>query len=303
VGGGWPPAGTLGPAGAPAPPTASPAPAPRARRDVLLWRIYGEECDNYMMLQGHKNAVTELRWTGDGETIVTASSDKTARAWDAQTGAQKKKMGEHEGYVNSCDVARRGNDLVVTGADDGAAKVWDLRQRRSVATFAGPYPVLSAAFSADSDMVCAAGLDGAVRVFDLRRQELWMELLGHHEPVTGLAVSPDGNFLLSNAMDNSLRVWDLRPYAPANRCVKVFAGHVHSFEQNLLRCAWSPDGAQVSCGSADGMVNVWDAASRRLLYKLPGHKGSVNDVVFHPKEPLCASASSDKTVYLGELSL
>lgn len=37
-----------------------------------------------MMIQGHRNAVTELRWTGDGERIVTASSDKTARVWDAQ---------------------------------------------------------------------------------------------------------------------------------------------------------------------------------------------------------------------------
>ena len=37
----------------------------------------------------------------------------------------------------------------------------------------------------------------------------------------------------------------MRPYAPANRCTKVFAGHVHTFEKNLLRCDWSPDGAKV----------------------------------------------------------
>ena len=111
------------------------------------------------------------------------------------------------------------------------AQVWDLRQRRSVATFQSQYAVMAVAFSDAGDMVCAAGLDGAVRVFDLRREELWMELLGHTEAVTGLAVSPDGSFLLSNSMDQSLRMWDMRPYAPANRCVKVFAGHTHSFEQ------------------------------------------------------------------------
>lgn len=32
-------------------------------------------------------------------------------------------------------------------------------------------------------------------------------------------------------MDNSLRVWDIRPYAPADRCVKVFNGHQHNFEK------------------------------------------------------------------------
>ena len=40
-------------------------------------------------------------------------------------------------------------------------------------------------------------------------------------------------------------MWDLRPFAPANRCMKVLAGHQHSFERNLLKCAWSQDGTKV----------------------------------------------------------
>jgi len=59
---------------------------------------------------------------------------------------------------------------------------------------------------------------------------------------------------------------------------------------------------QVTAGSADRMVYVWNATTRQIEYKLPGHLGSVNDAVFHPKEPIVASASSDKQIYLGELS-
>lgn len=47
---------------------------------------------------------------------------------------------------------------------------------------------------------------------------------GHTDTVTGLALSPDGSYLLSNAMDNTLRIWDIRPYAPQERCVKIFTG-------------------------------------------------------------------------------
>ena len=32
---------------------------------------------------------------------------------------------------------------------------------------------------------------------------------------------------------------------------------------------------------------MWDTNSRRILYKLPGHDGSVNDVDFHPNELIC----------------
>ena len=58
---------------------------------------------------------------------------------------------------------------------------------------------------------------------------------------------------------------------------------------------------QVTAGSADRMVYVWNASTRQIEYKLPGHSGSVNDAVFHPKEPIVASGSSDKQIYLGEL--
>lgn len=39
-----------------------------------------------------------------------------------------------------------------------------------------------------------------------------------------------------------------------------------------------------------------------LLQYLPGHSGCVNSVVFHPKENVIASGSSDKSIYFGELS-
>ena len=49
-------------------------------------------------------------------------------------------------------------------------------------------------------------------------------------------------------------------------------------------------------------MHIWDVATTEELYYLPGHKGPVNDVDFHPKEPIVGSASSDKTVYLGEIA-
>ena len=42
----------------------------------------------------------------------------------------------------------------------------------------------------------------------------------------------------------------------------------------------------VSAGSADRFVYIWDTNSRKIMYKLPGHLGSVNDVDFHKVEPI-----------------
>ncbi len=124
---------------------------------------------------------------------------------------------------------------------------------------------------------------------------------GHTDTVTGLSLSPCGSFVLSNSMDNTCRIWDIRPYCPTERCRSILQGHSHNFEKNLLRCSWSKDGNLVAAGSADRFVYVWDVHSKKILYKLPGHTGSVNEIDFHPKEPIILSASSDKTLFMGEL--
>ena len=72
---------------------------------------------------GHKNAVLEVHWTTDGERILSASPDKSVRAWDARTGQQVKKMAEHDNFVNSCCPLKRGPPLLCSGADDGNVKV------------------------------------------------------------------------------------------------------------------------------------------------------------------------------------
>lgn len=87
-------------------------------------------------------------------------------------------------------------------------------------------------------------------------------------------------------MDNTLRIWDIRPYAPQERCTTVITGHQHNFEKNLLHCSWSPDGEMVAAGSSDRFVYMWNTATRKIVYKLPGHLGSVNDVDFHKIEPI-----------------
>ena len=99
------------------------------------------ECENYMMIKGHRNAVTDLHWTTDGQTIIASGADNTIRAFDAVTSKQIKKMGEHTSFVNACCPARRGPQLIVSGSDDGTAKLWDIRVKGCIQTFAEDYQV------------------------------------------------------------------------------------------------------------------------------------------------------------------
>ncbi|XP_055327643.1 U5 small nuclear ribonucleoprotein 40 kDa protein-like [Paramacrobiotus metropolitanus] len=269
-------------------------------RQIYLWNVHGE-CENYAVLPAHSGAIMDLQFSADGKKIFTAATDKTVGIFDFETGARLKRFKGHQMFVNSCHSSRKGPELICSASDDGTVKVWDPRSRAFVRSFDSKYPLLACCFNENSDAVITGGIDTEIRVWDLKSDSMHFSIPGHTDTITGLALDPTGNFVLSNSMDNTARIWDIRPYAPPQRCAGLFTGHQHNFEKNLLKCAWSKDGKRVACGSGDRFVYIWETQTRKILYKLPGHNGSVNDVQFHPNEPIILSVSSDKQIYLGEI--
>ena len=268
-------------------------------KTCLLWSHGNYE--NYNVLQGHKNAVLDLAWI-DEDTVATVGADQMVMLWDALTGQRLRKwIDGHSGIVNAC--AKLSEQTLITAADDGACCLWDRRQKPVVATLKSDLPVI--AVTGTGTTVWASGIDPLIVAWDLNMNKRSYAMQGHGDTVTSLALHPEETHVLSNSMDGSLKLWDIRPFLGTNnnkRHVKDFFGHKHNAERGLLKCAFSHDAKLVSCGSADRMVHIWDTFAADELYLLPGHKGCVNSVVFHPQENVVASASSDKQIFVGELS-
>lgn len=55
--------------------------------------------------------------------MFTAATDKTVALWDVEVGSRIKRLKGHQSFVNTCNVARRGPQLVCSGSDDGTIKV------------------------------------------------------------------------------------------------------------------------------------------------------------------------------------
>jgi len=71
----------------------------------LLWDRYYA---NYNVLEGHKNAILDVKWSNDSEYIATASADKTIGWFHASTGERVKKLQGHDGIVNAVDTVKSG---------------------------------------------------------------------------------------------------------------------------------------------------------------------------------------------------
>jgi len=79
------------------------------------------------VLVGHELPVYRASYSPDGKRIVTASLDKTARVWDAETGRQIAVLEGHEMALYSAAFSPPdGAHIVTVGADD-TARVWDAK--------------------------------------------------------------------------------------------------------------------------------------------------------------------------------
>lgn len=255
----------------------------------MLWHTYGS-CENYGVLTGHKGAVLDLHWSRSSSNIFSASADTTLASWDLETGLRIRRHEGHEEIVNCLTASPRGEEILISGSDDGCVGIWDPRVKRAVDFIETDFPITSVAVAEAGNEIYTGGIDCDILAYDIRKKAVAYRMPGHTETVTSLSISPDTQSLLSYSHDGLARTWDIRPFAPVDRSLRSFAGAPVGVERNLVRACWDGKGKRIGVGSGDGSVCVWEARTSKLVYKLPGHKGTVNDVRFAPgDEPISES--------------
>ena len=162
------------------------------------------------VLRGHTGTIRRVQFKA-AHLAVSSSNDRALRLWDRRaTGdAAIVVIDGHVAPLTCFSTSRGANPTIVTGAADGAVKVWDLRSHsRPVHELAGHAGAVSALHCDRCDLL-SAGADGIVREHNMGTGELVHEHTGHSGAITAMARSTFA--ILTASWDHSVRLWARRP--------------------------------------------------------------------------------------------
>ncbi|XP_065816328.1 autophagy-related protein 16-1 isoform X1 [Labrus bergylta] len=260
-------------------------------RRVKLWEVVAGRCEPKGALTGSNAGITSIDFDSAGSYLLAASNDFASRIWTVDDYRLRHTLTGHSGKVLAARFLLD-NARIVSGSYDRTLKLWDLRSKVCMKTvFAG---------SSCNDIVCteqcvmSAHFDKKVRFWDIRSESIVreLELQGR---VTSLDLNHDRSELLTCSRDDLLKIIDLR----TNAVRQTFSAQGFKCGADWTRVTYSPDGAYVVGGSADGALYVWNVLTGKVERTLDrNHNSAINAVSWSPSGSFVVSVEKGSKAIL-----
>ena len=267
-------------------------------------RIWDAGTGNLMYeLDKHENSVVELDFSPDGNSLVSASLDRTIQLWDlAGPESSRSTPTQHNAAVYTVDFSPDGR-TVATGSADQLIRVWRTNDRELVHTLRGHTDSIWTIELSPNDSILASGsLDGTVRLWNTRFSTARVTITGHTGGIKALVYAEDNRIrACGTGLDDKLRLWD----AGTGRQLAILQEHRGLTES----VAFSKDGKTlVSGGNENGTIFLSDVARALdngsgfrediLLSTFTGNAHGITALALSPEGSILASGGKDGRIHL-----
>jgi WD40 repeat protein/serine/threonine protein kinase len=192
-----------------------------SRGTAMIWAV-----ESGRLLAGplkHDAGIWFAQFSRQGEKVVTASLDRTAKIWSSS--GELLATLQHRAPVEYAEFSPDGA-RVVTASGDGTARVWNVSGGKLLTELQRADLAMTARFSPDGLRIITASMDGTAQVWDaatgLRLGDPFRHGALDSSPsfsnggdrVTSASFSPDGRWAITASLDRTARIWEV-PVASA----------------------------------------------------------------------------------------
>jgi WD40 repeat protein len=138
-------------------------------KTARVWDL--KVADTAAVLRSHTGTVSSVRYSPNGQLLVTAgSNDCAVRIWNVTTEQTLLVLAGDTSDIYTAVFSPNG-EQILTASADGTAQLWELSTGESIAVLHSQ-DILSATFSPDGVRVITTGKDGAARIWSKRSLEV-----------------------------------------------------------------------------------------------------------------------------------
>lgn len=242
------------------------------------------------------NWVAGAQWDPSGTRVAVVNFKDRVYIADPVTGLN---FPVYTTRGNLFDVAWSpdGSRFATASRGAGIIEVFDAATGCPVGSYSLPKAV-RVAWSATGRYLAAAGLD-STRIWDTRNGTLVTTIL---RPSKSIAWFPDEHRIVLGGTDGAIQVWDAfagtilatwkeaSPVAPGSIVSEFEPPHA------VFDLRWSTGGRYLAYGTQDGLANILDGETGKLVRALPGHSSGVWRLAWSPSGQRLATAGQDGTV-------
>jgi WD40 repeat protein len=236
---------------------------------------------------GHSDNIRAVAFSPNGKILASASSDKTVRLWEPETGRMLRVLAYHRDNVTSLAFSPDGK-TIASGSLDKTVALCDVKSGVLIRTLEDHTDEVNAvSFSPDGKTIASASRDQTIDLWDAATGEVIVTIEAP-AAVRTIAFSPDGRMLASGGEEKTVRLWQTED----GQLIRGLEGH----SSEIRAVAFSPIGQVLASAGDDNSIRLWNVETGSAIRTLQGHSGLVSSIVFSQNGELILSGSYDKTV-------
>ena len=196
---------------------------------ALVWDLYANKS---MLLTGHTERVSSIRFDRSGKRAVTVSWDGTARIWDLSSGKELVRLVEPRGRMSTAGFSPDG-DWVATSSYDKTLRLWKIPKStdpsRTVIMEAASSEAASSRlvsdvvtlsqleFGAGGDILAGSLENGDIQLWDVPDGVLRVALKGDGSRITNMHFQPSDFQITAMTQNGNLLSWNVSPASALRR--------------------------------------------------------------------------------------